>query len=425
MGDTAYFHTHMPDSPKGREIDRLDGDAAAIIARGTAIEELGERMQKAANTLRLLADGQVGRGESLDAVREQAEEVHADLRTAGLRYAPSGTALRAYGEAVSDVQASLDAAVRRCDELWQVVRSRAAAVDDASDTPEGPDGSTAARDDAEATANGALSTAEEEWREAAARFDGYYDTWDAAYDRAVDGLEQANADGVEDGFWDDALPVLDFIVEVLEVVGVVLLVAALIVGGPLVAVLATAAALITLVATAILYAKGRKNGMDLALAIVGVIPFGKLGRIFAAAGEGSAIARFAGPAKLFLGLDDVSALRTHVGQISRRAADAWEAGDNLVPWAHVSVVSQFVTEAKVGWRYVAETAQLSNSADVFLGRLWGVGDSLSQTIDSGTAGLVDVAFGTKLPWAQAVQITDLVTGEFAEAADDRLVDSWR
>ncbi|WP_438854061.1 hypothetical protein [Agromyces sp. M3QZ16-3] len=425
MGNSAYFHRFMPDSPKGREIERLEGDASVIIERGTAIEELGLRMQKAANTLRLLADGQVGRGESLDAVRDQAEEVHADLRTAGLRYSPSGTALRRYGEAVDEVQFSLNAAVRHCEELWESVRTRATAVDDADDTPADPDGATSARDEAQAAADGALETAEQEWREAAARFDGFYDTWDAAYDTALSGLEGANDDGVEDGFWDDALPVLDFIVEVLEVVGVVLFVAALIVGGPLVAILATAAALITLAATIVLYAKGRKNGMDLGLAIVGVIPFGKLGRIFAAAGEGSALARIGKPVGLFLGVDDVSALRTHLGTISRNAADAWNAGDNLVPWVQTSVVSQMLRETGEGWRYVMETAQLSNSSDIFLGRLWGVGDSVAESFDSGAAGIVDLVAGSKQPWAQGIQITDFITGEVAQSAEDRLVDSWR
>ncbi|GAA1060413.1 hypothetical protein [Agromyces bracchium] len=425
MGNSAYFHRFMPDSPGGREIERLEGDASVIIERGIAIEDLGLRMQKAANTLRLLADGQVGRGESLDAVRDQAGEVHADLRTAGLRYSPSGTALRTYGEAVDEVQVSLNAAVRRCEELWETVRTRATAVDDADDTPEDPDGSTSARDEAQAAAGGALETAEGEWREAAARFDGFYDTWDAAYDAALTGLEGANEDGVEDGFWDDALPALDFIVEVLEVVGLVLFVAALIVGGPLVAILATAAALITLAATIVLYAKGRKNGMDLGLAIVGVIPFGKLGRIFAAAGEGSALARIGKPIGLFLGFDDVGALRTHLGTISRNAADAWNAGDNLVPWVQTSVVSQMLRETGEGWRYAFDAAQLPTNSDVFLGRLWGVGDSLAESFDSGAAGIVDIVAGSKQPWAQGVQITDFITGEVAEAAEDRLVDSWR
>ncbi|WP_430647852.1 hypothetical protein [Agromyces sp. GXS1127] len=425
MGNSAYFHRFMPDSPKGREIERLEGDAADIIERGTAIEDLGLRMQQAANTLRLLADGQVGQGESLDAVRDQAEEVHADLRTAGLRYSPSGTALRAYGEALADVKWRLNAAVRHCEELWETVRTRAAAVDDAGDTPADPDGSTSARDEALAQADGDLSSAGEAWREAAAKFDGHYDTWDDAYEAALTGLEGANEDGVEDGFWDDTLPALEFIVEVLEVVGLVLFVAALIVGGPLVAILATAAALITLAATIVLYAKGRKNGMDLGLAIVGVIPFGKLGRIFAAAGEGSALARIGKPIGLFLGFDDVGALRTHLGTISRNAADAWNAGDNVVPWVQTSVVSQMVRETSEGWRYALDAAQLPTSSDVFLGRLWGVGDSLAESFDSGAAGIGDLVAGSKQPWAQGVQITDFITGEVAEAAEDRLVDSWR
>ncbi|MGR2752995.1 hypothetical protein [Agromyces arachidis] len=425
MGNATYFRTYMPDSPKGREIDRLEGDPAAIIARGAAIEELGERMRRAAETLRLLADDQVGRGESLDAVREQAGEVHADLRTAGQRYAPSGAALRAYGETVGDVQASLDAAARRCEELWETVRARASAVDDAGEVPDAADGSTSAREEAEAQANRALDAAEQEWLDAAVRFDGFFDTWDEAYERAIGGLEQATADGVTDDLWDDALPFLDGLVEVLEVVGVVLLVAALVVGGPLVGLLATVAALITLIATGILWAKGRKSDTDLGLAILGVIPFGKLGRVFAAASEGSAVARFAGSAKYFVGADDFAALRTHAGAISARAGQDWAAGGYMVSWAQASVVSQMVQETATGWRYVRETVRFSTTSDVFLGRLWGVGDSVGQALDSGTVGLVDVAFGTKTPWAQAVLLADTVTGELAESADDRLVDSWR
>ncbi|BDZ55493.1 hypothetical protein [Agromyces marinus] len=421
---TSYSYRFMPDSPEGREIRELEGEAGEIIRRGRQIERLGRRMQKAATTLQLLADGQVGQGESLDAVRDQAAEVHEDLYTAGLRYEPSGTALRTYGQAVSNVKWSLNQAVRDCVEAWEAVQTRASSVDDAGDTPEDPDGGTSARQNAEADANRKLDAAEAEWLEAAKRFDGHYDTWDEAYDDALEGLEDANRDGVKDGFWDDALPVLEFIVEVLEVVGVVLLVAALIVGGPLVAVLATAAALITLAATIVLFAKGRKNGMDLGLAIVGVIPFGKLGRVFAAAGEGTALARMGKPIGLFLGFDDVSALRTHIGRIGADARTAWNAGDNLVPYANISVVSQMVQEGKAGWRYVAQNARVTDSADMFLGRLWGVGDSVAGA--SGTAtGIGDIVFGSKAPWAQAVQITDFVTGEVGEASDERLVDSWR
>ena len=43
MGNTEYFHRFMAESPKGREIERLEGDGSAIVSRGQAIESLGRR----------------------------------------------------------------------------------------------------------------------------------------------------------------------------------------------------------------------------------------------------------------------------------------------------------------------------------------------------------------------------------------------
>ena len=187
MGNTAYFHRSMPESPKGRDIDRIADTGSTIVARGGQIESLGERMLRAADTLKMMVDGQVGKGLSLDEVRDQGEEVHADLKKAGERYAPSGTALKAYGQAVAEVAPGLNRAAGDCESLWETVRSRASDVDDAEQTPEGADGGTDARDTATASATSSLSTAKEEWEDAARRFDGYYDTWDAAYDTALTG----------------------------------------------------------------------------------------------------------------------------------------------------------------------------------------------------------------------------------------------
>ena len=33
MGSTAYYHRFMPESPKGREIERLEGDGARSSPR--------------------------------------------------------------------------------------------------------------------------------------------------------------------------------------------------------------------------------------------------------------------------------------------------------------------------------------------------------------------------------------------------------
>ena len=420
MGNTAYFHRSMPESPKGRDIDRIADTGSTIVARGRQIESLGERMLRAADTLKLMVDGQVGSGLSLDAVREQGEEVHADLKKAGERYSPSGTALRLYGQVVAEVAPGMNRAAGDCESLWEAVRSRASDVDEAERTPEAADGGTDARETATAAADSSLATAKEEWEEAARRFDGYYDTWDAAYDSALSGLRDANEDGVEDGFWDDVLPFVEGLVTVLEYVGIALVLAALIVGGPLIAALATIVAILTLLGTIVLFAKGRKDGKDLTMAIIGVIPFGKLGKLADLGSIGSAGSRFprlSGFRNMMLAGDDVAALRTHLGRIDDLARADW--GSAGVGFDAATGGSRLIQRLISGAPYVRAQTQFTNGADMFFGRLLGVGDSATN------AGAWDLHWGYRQAQVTAYSVFDWASDQVSSFQQDRTVDSWR
>jgi len=422
MGNTAYFHRFMPESPKGREIERLAGDGSSIVSRGAAIKRLGERMQQAANTLRLIADGQVGQGDSLDEIKDQAADVHEDLKKAGERYLPSGEVLQAYGKVLLEVKGPLNAAVGDCESEWETVRTRAASVDEAGDVPAGDDGSTTAREEATVGAEGDLSTAKAEWEAAAKRFDGHYDTWDAAYDEAVNGLREVNEDGVKDGFWDDALPFFEALVSIMEWAAIVLLVAALIVGGPLIAVLATIVAIVALLGTIVLFAKGRKNGTDLALAIVGVIPFGKLaklGDLGSLATAGTRFPKLAGFRNMMLAGDDFAKLRTHLGSIDDLARTGWNRASTMIPYDAATGGSRLIQRIASGTPYVLDQMTLTNSADMFLGRLFNAGDSWSavQGADRLLPGLQVYTTG--------LQLADFVNDEAQDVGRDRDIDSWR
>lgn len=421
MGNLAYFHRSMPESPKGREIDRIADTGATIAARGDDIESLGERMLRAADTLKMLVDGQIGAGLSLDEVRDQGEQVHADLKRAGERYRPSGTAIGDYGRVVAEVAPGLNRAADDCETLWETVRSRAAAADDAADTPAGEDGGTDVREAAAASAASSLSAAKEEWEEAARRFDGYYDTWDDAYDGAVAGLRGANEDGVRDGFWDDALPFIEAVVMVLEAVGILLVIAALVVGGPLVAVLATVVAILALLGTIVLFAKQRKDGTDLAMAIIGVIPFGKFGKLAdlpAIASAGSRVPRLSGFRNLMLAGEEFGALRTHYDVITGLAREAWgSAGVRTFDTATAG--SRAIQRMISGAPYVIERTRATRSADMLFGRLLGVGDSASG------AGAWDLHWGYRQAQVTVYSVYDTVDGRIEALQQDRTVDAWR
>ena len=288
--------------------------------------------------------------------------------------------------------------------------------------PAGDDGSTTARDDATAGAEGDLSSAKSEWEAAARRFDGHYDTWDDAYDDAVNGLRDVNEDGVKDGFWDDALPFFEALVKVMEWAGLALLVLSLVVGGPLIAALATIVAIVALLGTIVLFAKGRKDGKDLALAIVGVIPFGKLGKLAdlgSVASAGSRFPKLSGFRNLMLAGEDFAAVRTHLGQIDDLARADWTRVSTVIPYDMATSGSRLIQRIGSGTPYVWQNTQLTNSMDMFLGRLYGVGDSWGavQGVDRLLPGLQVYATG--------ISQLDFVNGKVEDRGREQAIDSWR
>jgi hypothetical protein len=284
--DPKYRSFEMLHTPGGgHELRRISGNADDIQKRGTSMKDLGERMQKAANALSAIASGTEGKGASIDKLRDSAEDVYSDLKKAGIRYAPSGEVLAHYGTVLGQVQHPIDVIVTECESLWATVRTTSTDLETA----------TQSGDDTE-TAQSAFDTAVQDWRDEAVKYNSYYDSWDAAYEKAHGGLEDANDNGVKDSWLDNALPFLDALSTVLTWVGIALVVAACIIGGPFV----LAAALVGLAAlgvTLLRYAGGRATMTDVMFAAIAVFPFGK------AFGALKGISKAAGPlGKLTAGL---------------------------------------------------------------------------------------------------------------------------
>jgi hypothetical protein len=423
VGNESYFHQHMWDSPQGREIRRLEGDPAAISKRGSEIESLGDRMQRAANTLRLIADEQVGKGDSLKEIKDQAADVHADLKKAGERYAPSGAALKHYGDRLATIQPLLNQAVADAESAWETVRTRAGQVDDADDLPDDEGGGSATREDAVSTATGNLSEAKEAWEVHARAFDRHYNSWESAYDYARGQLQKANEDGVEDGFWDNALPFIEGLVAVLEWVALALVILAVIIGGPLLGVLAAIVAVIALIGTVILAAKGRKGLKDIAFAVLGVIPFGKLasfGRLASLARPGARFPMLSGLRNFFAGADDVVSLRRHLGAIDDLAARAWNSTTRGQPFNAITGGSRFIQRVISGAPYVRQNVVLGpRSGEMAVARFVGFGDSLAGITDAQR--IQSFAQGMNTLMGQANFAADKLSNAKAEAR----VDSWR
>ncbi|WP_404311972.1 hypothetical protein LG314_11780 [Agrococcus terreus] len=384
--NSSFYRGSMPPTPVGgHDIRDISGEAATIIARGRTMETLGDRMQEAANTLKHLADGTVGAGLSIDELRNDAEEVYADLKTAGRRYSPSGAAVRAYGEALDDAQTAIRPVISDCEALWTAVRSASWELE-------------RAEEDQESSKQSTFDQAVTEWEQAASRYDGPYEAWDAAYDAARQGLEDANEDGVRDSGWDDFIGVLDTVVTVLGWIGVALVIAAVIIGGPIVAAIAVVVGVVALLGTIILACEGRKTTQDVIFAGLSIVPFGKLVRLGPMLRAVPAGTSRIGATVAHLGDDFVQAFRG-IRNAPGAAADTWR---QIIPRAVPNL-----NQATLGTQAIMTIRELPGGLPGTYAnavrRLGGLEPGqLPTTIPQGLAGMADAMFGNVLPTVDTI-----------------------
>jgi len=275
----------MDDSPKGREIEYLEGDGSAIVSRGNQVTKLGNQMISSAATLEKIADGATGqKGLAVDKLKDVVGDCYKDLKLAGERYKPTGPALVSYGSTVEDLQPKIKTAVDDCSDAWDVYTSKKNSVPSLPPFfPSGTDDDVKKKAEKKhKEAQGEADDAYQKWKTDADEFDRYYDTWEDAFDKAVNDIGKADDGGIKDSFWDNVDGFVAAALKVLQWVGVALAIAGLIIGGPIIGALAAIVAVTTLVLTAYSYARGNSSLKDLILAGVGVIPFGSLGKLFTA-----------------------------------------------------------------------------------------------------------------------------------------------
>ncbi len=265
-------------SPRGRRIIRLVGDPDEIMARGTEIELLGGQMRDAADVLKDIktrADDQ--QGKAIESLRETIGDSYETLYEAADLYEPVGPVIHKYGSELDGVQTSINNHADRCRELWTAYYNAPGTIH--PDAPEPEEGSEEESD------NQAKQAAYDAWKEEADLFDSDYDTWETAFDEAVNNITDEMSGAIEDGFWRSFL---DIAGKVLGWAGLILGIAALIVTGPIAGIIAAAAAVVGVLALLVTIAQmgmGDAGWGDFAWAVVGILPIGKLGKLFKG-GEG-------------------------------------------------------------------------------------------------------------------------------------------
>ncbi|MBW9094422.1 hypothetical protein JNB62_12075 [Microbacterium jejuense] len=357
---------------KNHRVHVIEGDASGIIARGQLIEDLGEQMIGAAGVLREIGDGATEeKGRSIEKIRDEVGDTHKELKLAGERYKPTGTAMKEYGSTLSTVQAALRSLVTEIENAKTQLDSKvetaqtaqqaadASADYDADDTAargahqadawQARDAGIAA-DNARIHLNGLLDD-----------FDTQWDTWDEAYDLALGRINSATHGNITDDWTDNLAGVAEVVVDVLSVVGFVVAIAAIVIGGPILMIVGAVIGAIALIATAFLYFKGRAGLDDLIWAVVGVLPFGKLGKLFKAGERMQALQIFKGPfADIAEGIGSLRSVRGAVSGIASGTGN--------------------------GLGSVARSGLASRIADTFSGIRWGDIASRSTAINNLTRG---------------------------------------
>jgi hypothetical protein len=273
-------------SPKGRPVVELQGDAGTIRTRGNQITSLGNKMESSATFLKTLADDASGmKGEAVEKLQEVVGDTYVELGRAAKLYKPTGPILVDYANALDEYQPRIRAHVSTCEEART-------AFDGAPGYVEGgrPFWAQPApwRSDDEKKSMGEDNDAEDrekqrlhdEYQDALKAFDADVDSWEHVFDSTADRIEDAYDGKIKDGFWDNLDGVVAVVVTVLQVVGTIVAIAAIIIGGPIFAAIGAVIAVATLALVAYQFFRGDASGWDLALAIVGVIPFGSAGKLF-------------------------------------------------------------------------------------------------------------------------------------------------
>lgn len=270
----------MPMSPRGRPIIEVEGTPGPIILRGNQIERLGGQMRESAGTLETLktrtSDQQ---GKAIESLQESIGDSYQVLYEAADLYEPVGPVITTYGEELSSVKPRVDGHAEECETLWQTYQSLPGQI-----PPRGSGGLFQPDEDSdEAEQNGeeddAKQAALDAWESEAELFDGAYDTWEEAFDTAVENIGDEMAGSIKDGFWDNWGDLIGKIGDILSIAAAIAGIVAMFVAGPLVALIAVGLAIAALAITVAQYTQGEKEWYDVALGVVGVIPVTKAGSL--------------------------------------------------------------------------------------------------------------------------------------------------
>ncbi|MGF3057207.1 hypothetical protein [Microbacterium sp. YY-01] len=267
-------------SPQGRFIREVDGEPGPIIQRGNDITSFADDMSASAMFLKRLADDTAGqKGAAAEKLQEIVGDTHVELEQVARMYGATGPILTRYGHALADLQPSINCTVDECRDRWEAYFNAPGYL--AGDRPswDKADSEDAAEVSAQQAQDQRRQQLWEDFQASGKKYDDYVDDWQAAFDAAADDIGDVLSDGIQDSFWDNVDGFVASMLVVLKWAGIVVGVLAILIGGPILALIGSIIAIATLVLTTYQFIRGDAGWTDMVLAIIGVIPFGSIGKL--------------------------------------------------------------------------------------------------------------------------------------------------
>jgi len=288
------------ESPKGTPLQLIAGSPDDLLRSANDLITSGEEMERTANRLEDISNGTSDlKSDAIAKLRENAGDVFPELRKAAIRYDGTGQALKKYSYALDRVQGALQMCtaeggvdsyttlsglITDIEDAHQTVQTKKneedtaeGAVDDADGFlgfSEGTDEEKAEAKSDLTNATNAREEAEDELRKLWGKFDGRVSYWEDAYDEAVGEIEDAFKAADND---DKFLSTLGTILGWVAVgVGIAALFITSPVWGPIASAIAVIAAVAVLAIEVIKMVQGDGDWTSLLIAVVGIIPFGRL-----------------------------------------------------------------------------------------------------------------------------------------------------
>lgn len=278
-------------TPAGRTIIKLAGNPDGLADSATTLKDMGETVTQVCRTLTRIDKGEGSRSDRVDMLKEHAGKCAKEMGKVQEIYSKTGIAIAEYQihldddvsktKTIHQTAVDLLPKVNAAEENLRTAQTQQSSLQNTEPDPNADQQKVAKEHqdaaDAVTDASGALTRLREQLDELKTQFDDAARDLDDAAKVAKSKIREAiDNSPAKDSFWDNISSILKVLKTILEIAAIVVAIVGIFCTGGLILMIGAAIAGATLLVDAMLMKSGRASWGDIAMDIVGVVPFGKV-----------------------------------------------------------------------------------------------------------------------------------------------------